>query len=434
MNNPTPRDLHNQVTKTHGNKFCAAPWNSLHEGPDGLVSTCCKTREPIGWSHKQTFEEMYNSEHIKTVRSQFLKGEQPAQCIECWRQEESGNPSSNRVMSNSSGFQTIDELVRATDSDGTLNKHMPEWLDLLWTNKCNFACLGCSPEISSTINNKHKKSFAILNGVDIDHYHKESINWNNANKNKIDYIIKYSDTIKTIHLNGGEPFMQEGVYELLEEMIKRNLHKKIRVWSHTNGSIIKGYKGIDLISDYLVHWGDNAKITLSNDGFGIRGEYIRYGYNESKWLQVFDKIVNSNIRLNVQTCINVMNASVIGEVGERLYELGNRKKVDGSVTMWMNPTLNTRMLNIVPELKQQVLTNMYNAANSKNLLPNWHKTLNNAIEWTKNNEIIPDWKTRALYRGINELDRTRNTNFCNVFPELTILYNKLKDKHNAESY
>ncbi len=422
----TPVDLHNQIVKKYGNKFCSAPWNSLHEGPNGLVSTCCKTREPIGWSHKQTFEEMYNSNHIKKVRSQFLKGEQPEQCIECWRQEESGNPAGNRVMSNSAGHRTIDELVEATDADGTLHKHMPEWLDLLWTNKCNFACLGCGPEISTTINNK-----AILNGVDFDDYHTESINWDNANRNKIEYIIKHSDTIKTIHLNGGEPFMQEGVYELLEEMLKRNLHKKIKVWSHTNGSIIKGYKGIDLISDYLVHWGDNAKITLSNDGFGDRGAYIRYGYNESKWLQVFDKIVDSKINLTIQTCINVMNALTIGEVGERLYELGNNKSVDGSITMWMNPTLNTRMLGVVPSLKDQALEHMRKTVNSKYLLPNWYKTLNNSIDWTSKDEAIPKWKTKALYNGINELDRTRNTNFCNTFPELKVLYDALKGSNES---
>ena len=41
------------------------------------------------------------------------------------------------MFSNASGFNTIDELVANTQPDGTLNLHKPEWLDLLWTNKCN---------------------------------------------------------------------------------------------------------------------------------------------------------------------------------------------------------------------------------------------------------------------------------------------------------
>ena len=87
----TKHHKHKQITEKFGlPHFCASPWNSLHEGPQGLVSTCCKTREPIGWSGKQTFEDMYNSEHARDVRATFLRGERPAQCEACWIQEKNG--------------------------------------------------------------------------------------------------------------------------------------------------------------------------------------------------------------------------------------------------------------------------------------------------------------------------------------------------------
>ena len=426
MSNLSKEQKHHEVIKKHGEFFCAAPWNSLHEGPGGLVSTCCKTRTPIGWSNKQTFEEMFNSDHAKDVRAQFLRGEKPKQCNECWKQEESGEASDNRKTSNSHGFNTIDELVKSTDPDGTLNKHMPEWLDLLWTNKCNFACLGCGPEISSSINNKHRKSFALLNGADPDNYFVDTTNWDNSNRNKIDYIIKHSDTLTSIHLNGGEPFMQEDIYELLEEMLKRNLHKKIKIWSHTNGSITTGYKGKDIIDDYLVHWGKNAKIIMSNDGFGKQGAYIRYGYNDKKWLHTYDKIKNTDIEMTVQTCINVFNASIIGDIGERLYEMGNGK-VHGKITSWMNPTLNTRMLGIHSETKQQALTHIKETLDRGKIPPNWDSSLRSAYAWMSVDESIEPWKIKSLNNGILELDKSRGTNFKQTFPELNFLYERLEN-------
>jgi hypothetical protein len=128
-------EMHKRLVEETGlSNFCASPWNSFHEGPEGLVSTCCKTRSPIGWSGKQTFEEMYNSDHAKDVRAAFLRNERHPQCNACWMQEENGETSLNRL--HGSGMSTLSnvmDLVNNTDPDGTLHKHKPQWLDMLWT-------------------------------------------------------------------------------------------------------------------------------------------------------------------------------------------------------------------------------------------------------------------------------------------------------------
>ena len=218
---------HKIITEKYGEHFCASPWNSFHEGPKGLVSTCCKSRTPIGWSNKQSFEDMYNSDHAKDTRAKFLRGEKPQQCNACWQQEVKGDAAFNRVFgNNNSNLDNLDTLIAATDADGTLHEHKPNWLDFLWTNKCNFACLGCTPELSTTINDKYKKEFAVLNkggGGYFDHMDS----WKNSGANKVQYVLDHVDTIDNIHLNGGEPWLSEETYELLEELLKRGLNKKI---------------------------------------------------------------------------------------------------------------------------------------------------------------------------------------------------------------
>lgn len=417
-------ELHNDVVAKHGEFFCAAPFNSLHEGPDGLVSTCCKSREPIGWSNEQSFEEMYNSDHAKNVRAQFLRGEKPKQCSGCWVQEDAGKPANNRVTSNSHGYNTIDELVAATHSDGYLPIHKPEWLDLLWTNKCNFACLGCSPEISSSINKSHKHSFAILNGADPKRYGAKVTDWDNSNANKIDYILKHSDTITNIHLNGGEPFMQQDIYELLDELLKRNLHKKIEIWSHTNGSITKSYKGADIVNDYLVHWGSKAKIIMSSEGFGARGEYIRFGYKDNKWLETYNKIKGTDVKLKIQTCYNVFNALVIDEIGEWFYD-NCGEQVDGSLALWTNETTSARMLHIDPLLVEAAIGKLHRTLDQNKMPDNWRNNIPQHIEWMKKQVEIADWQRKSLRDGIVELDTSRKTDFANTFPELQEFYAKL---------
>jgi len=345
------------VVNKYGKNFCSAPFNSFHEGENGLISTCCKTRNPLGYTSDNTLEEILNSNEAKKIRKQFLNNEKPEQCLSCWKAEESGEISSNRFHSNYTGYDTIDVAVKNLKEDGSLSPQVPVWLDLLWTNKCNFACLGCKPSLSSTIAKKYSNEFSTLHDMDYSNFDQ---GWKNSNIDKIDYILKHKDTIKIIHLNGGEPLMSEDLYEFLEILISHGLHKKITIWSHTNGSIGQ-YKGKDLILDYLSQWGKKCKITLSNDGHGKYGEYIRYGYTDKKWLETYKKIREAKISFNVQSCLNVFNVLYLEEFSEWLYdnlEGENQRIVHGSLTLWLNETISIRMLNHVPELKTQALKMM----------------------------------------------------------------------------
>lgn len=411
--------------------FCAAPWNSLHEGPQGLVSTCCKTREPIGFSTEKTFGEMYNSDHAKSVRADFLAGKKPAQCKACWEQETDNKPSLNRLHSNAmSDFDNLKELVENTDADGYMHVQKPEWLDLLWTSKCNFACLGCSPELSSTINNKYKREFAVLNGNNPDTYHSNMTNWDNGAQHKLDYVLEHADTIHTIHLNGGEPWMQEETYMLLDELLKRGLHKKILIWTHTNGSITKSYKGVDIIEDYLVHWGENCKVTMSNDGFGSVGEYTRYGYRDTKWLETYRRVREAGVRLGIQACINVFNSTNIHELGEWLCDncLPAKSSAfdvpDGSLTLWTNPTTTPTLLAHVPELQQKAIDSFTQMMETGRHPYSWRENIHRWIKLLERatpgeNKNLLSWK-----RGLDLLDAKRGTNLREAVPNLIPLYER----------
>ena len=438
---PFDDDRSQIILDKYGKDFCAAPWTSLHEGPGGLVSTCCKSRDPIGWSHEQSFEEMYNSSFIKEVRTQILNGEKPKQCAGCYNHEIDSVPTGNRRNSNVKSYDTIDELIKITEDDGTLPYQKPTWLDLLWSNKCNFACLGCSPSLSSTIEKNYSDIFQNL------HFHKEikggqskkvfmGGDWHNTNQRKIEYILKHKDTLNLLHLNGGEPFLQEGVYELLDVLIKENLTKKIGIWSHTNGSINR-FKGKDLVEDYLSHWGGNCRITMSLDHYGKRGEFIRYGYKENKWWQTFKKLRKINIDVTVQICYNIFNCltfydfvkNLIDTIGEDLSvipHIGIKLKFG----IWHHPRpFAAGMTSLDKNLNQKAKEELEKVFEIKTLNHEAKRQVYANLYHTLESEM-PLWKAQEVGQvfvdTVDRLDERRNVKFHDTFPELHHLYEKCK--------
>lgn len=427
---------HDLVVQKHGKNFCAAPFNSLFEGPKGLVSTCCKTREAIGYTNESSLEEMYNSEHAKSVRKAFLEGKKHPQCVQCWQYEDqTGLAASNRQSSNMLGFDTIDEAVANTLPDGTMTKQSPAWLDLLWTNKCNFACLGCKPDVSSTIARKYKDEYALLAGMKPHEYYPDMDLWQTNNEAKIRYVIDHADSLEVIHLNGGEPFMSEGIFDLLDEMLKYGLNKKIRIWSHTNGSITTSYKGKDLVEDYLSKWGDMARIVMSQDGYGPRGEYIRYGYRDDVWLRTYRRIHEANVELSIQTCWNMLNAMVIDDIGAWYMEnLPKRDGVlNGKLGIWKNMSLGVEMLRIHEPTRQRCLQALRNLMESGNHPKGWEHTLKDHYKLMSVRKDLN--KQKWIWNcadGIEAIDRKRGTNFDKTFPELVEFMNYLRDRSENE--
>lgn len=402
--------------KKYGSNFCAAPFTSLYEGQFNRISTCCATLNPIGVNNNITpFEEIVNSNEAKSIRKDFLNNQFPKQCDSCSRMEAmTGKISSTREQVNRFGNKQIHNAVKNTQADGTMLKQTPTWLDLLWTNKCNFACMGCNSTLSSTIAQNYNSAYEIVNGLEVGSM--PTSEWQNHNDAKIDYILKHQDTIDRIHLNGGEPFMQEGVYELLEVLLKHNLHKKIKIWAHTNGSITT-YKGINIIDQYLKHWRADCNIIMSHDGHGERGEYIRFGLKQKKWLETYNRLNETGIQIDVQTCYSVFNAVILDELYN--WYLDNiQVKNNISINPWQGPApfvanflqVNKELLSIANAQLDKLQKQKYQGWDIPMLKSFLNAPTNDLSERSKN-----------FVAGIAEFDKLRKTNFEKTFPELKCL-------------
>lgn len=415
-----------QVLEKYGQNFCAAPFTSIYEGEKGFLSTCCKGKFAIGNSDVDTYEEAMNSDFIKKLRLDLLQNNRPDHCENCWQFEDTvGEVANPRGFNNAMAHAVLDDVIQNVDETGHLHKQNPVWIDLLSSNNCNFSCLGCKPNLSSSIAINYKKEFSILQGKE-DYYNEFNDIWTNNNKPRIEYILKYSHAIKKIHLNGGEPFLNPDNFTLLDALIEHNLDKKIELWAHTNGSVLT-YKGKNIVDHYFKSWGNLAWITMSNDGIGARGEFIRYGYNDKKWFKILALIKEANVNVNIQSCINIFNVNHIPEWGEVIYQemiKNNISLLDASLDFWSDETLNFRLLGICEKTKLKTIKKLQKYLKSGNVPDGWKHTLESIVDTLHKDYNIEKYQVESLIKGIDALDKVRKVKFNETFPELNKLYSQ----------
>jgi sulfatase maturation enzyme AslB (radical SAM superfamily) len=147
-----------------------------------------------------------------------------------------------------------------------------EYLDLRYSNLCNFSCRTCEPAFSSSIdkeiqiNPSLKKYYNITPSVQLfDSYND---------------IKSMLPKVKRINFTGGEPLLIKKNILVLEELINCN-NTDCEILITTNASVINK-SIIHLISQFnSVHW------TISLDGVENSAEYIRHG---TAWNQVNENI------------------------------------------------------------------------------------------------------------------------------------------------
>jgi hypothetical protein len=199
--------------------------------------------------------------------------------------------------------------------------------------------------------------------------------------------------------------MQPQFYKLLQVLIDEKLCDKITLWSHTNGHI-STYKGVDIVDKYLSHWKNNLLIVMSHDHFGDRGHYVRFPYQDKKWLANYNKLKEIG-RAVVQSGYNLFNALTIDIQNEWYKDNGVDTLID--YNPWHSPFCYTAfMLQKFPDLHLQAVKKLEKVPNI-GLIQNLNAD-------TSNHDLNKLHDT--FVESIHMWDKRRNTNFVETFPEL----------------
>ena len=408
----TPKD------KNRSKVFCIAPWMTMHVLPTSETLPCCVTRmgEGIGDVRKNTMEEIWNSNKMKKIRLDMLNDIPIRGCERCYEQEKSG-AYSLRVNLNRT---YLDEygVVLTTKEDGYVDKFNLKYLDVRFSNLCNFICRYCSHGLSSAWYED-----AVTLGETFGE--EKVIKAGNSELDLYKQIESHLPTLKEIYFAGGEPLLQEEHFKILKKLIELG-RTNINIIYATNFSKLI-YKGEDVL-DLWSKFDDNCiQIGASLDGVGKRGEYMRSG---QVWKDVEKNIKKFYEKCSTQyfhiiptlTCLNVWS---FPDMHKYLIE----KELVNPHALYINLLTDPvpYRIQIFPrkmkdEIKKKYLDHIdWITKDNRFGDTSWIvKLLNSVIDFMYQEDLTK--QIPIFLRTTHRLDKMRKESFKEVFPEYGELY------------
>ncbi len=275
--------------------YCVMPFLHLEVMNAGDVKPCCvsagSVRDEDGRPYHvgtNSIEEIWRSREMTELRAAILRGEKPANCSRCWKDESLGIESRREL-----------ENRRWTERP-TSAAETPKYFDLKLGNLCNLKCRICA------VNNSSKfaaEAHQLDPSFDFEK-HQRAMNWaEDAESPFWRSMDRALEHIEHFDIYGGEPFLSKTHFELLKKSVELGFSKNQTLHYNTNGTVFPERA----IEEIWPHF-KNVSVMFSIDGVGPEFEYQR---SPAKWAQV-ESIVRrfqefDRFQLSVCYTLNAMN-------------------------------------------------------------------------------------------------------------------------------
>ena len=279
--------------------LCVLPWIHAYIGTMGFVQLCCVSgtgdaAPPVfGTIRHSSLLDIFNSEPMHAVRSQMISGTWPPECSYC-RDREARGLKSSRQFHNEIHQHTYKQII----SDEYLKPTIRS-LDIRLNNICNFKCRSCSGFSSSRWGTEHHLLYP-HNALPTHIVGLDSVStfWDEFN-NRIKPNLKY------LHIAGGEPLVCDVHYQLLENLIASG-QNDVALYYDTNLSQLR-FKHWDAVELWRLF--PQITLSLSLDGVGSQGEYIRHGLDYEQWQHNLDRVKQNvpHVKFKMHFVVSVFN-------------------------------------------------------------------------------------------------------------------------------
>ena len=306
-----------------GKGFCLAKWTQvtmhLHNG----TTHSCHHPEP----HKVGLEEinrnptaLHNSKIKKQARKEMLNDERPSECQYCWNVEDNSNSFSDRIYKSSEPWSEpfYDEIVK---SDWR-SDYNPKYVEVSFSNTCNFKCAYCGPEYSS----KWMEEINEFGAYDLSYQYngmermveRNTKPYKQTEKNPYveafwEWFPELYNRLETYRITGGEPLLTKETWKVLDYIIEtetpnKNLKLSINSNLGVNDELVdKLILKLDkIIKEERV---SELIIFTSCEGYGKQAEYTRFGLDFEKLFQNIDKILTElpKVTIVVMSTFNIFS-------------------------------------------------------------------------------------------------------------------------------
>lgn len=303
-------------------KFCVLPWISLEASPIGTVRPCCLADDEIVDNQGNKFElssadfgDIQNSNYMRDLRQQFIDSKQPQTCRKCWNEERAGRTSKR--------MHTLDRLKHVIeDTEWSADAKPLMFLDLKLGNICNLKCRICGSWSSSQFATEELNQ--LLPAEKKNSYHYQMLRagaWPQENANFWDQIDSCLNDIRYIEFTGGEPFMIQEHFQMLQGIVDRGIAHQVEIHYNTNGTIFPEQ------AEQIWRHFKTVEVAFSIDDMGPRFEYQR---TNAKWFEVeanvarFFELKKTLPGLRLQACctVNVFNIMYLHQTSDWIVKQG----------------------------------------------------------------------------------------------------------------
>jgi organic radical activating enzyme len=406
---------------------------------------------------------LHNTRFKKLKRKEMLDNKRPSECDYCWNVEDSSSEYSDRIFKSAEPWSInhYDEIVKL-DWKEDFN---PRYVEVSFSNACNFKCSYCSPQFSTKWMEEIEKYGGYpttdnFNGLDyLIQEDKMPIPLTQENP-YVDAFWKwwpdlYRD-LYTFRITGGEPLMSKDTWKVLDYIINEpypNTNLSLAI----NSNLGVPDKLIDKFIEKINIITEKGKVKdfaifTSCDAHGAQAEYIRNGLVYNKFLDNMNKILEKCPRVNITLMVtyNALSVPNYDKLILDCYDIKlNHKSEDryypGAILM------DTSYLRHPQHQAVKVLNgddtydwsqNIWKQAELMNYLqaPYFAKSeagfgdleiikMKRIYDWMVSEEDIKVQRMRRynFYKYFSTHDARRGTDFVKTFPELEDFWNLCKE-------
>jgi organic radical activating enzyme len=440
--------------------FCAAKWTQVTIHLDKGMTHSCHHPSP----HKIPLRELaknptalHNTRHKKQVRKQMLEGKRPAECDYCWKIEDTSNSFSDRTLKSSESWSApyIEEIKEL----GWRGDYNPKYVEVSFSNTCNFKCAYCGPQYSSKWVqeiNKHGPYKLSIDYNEIEELKKTNqmpIPHDEYNPYIEAFWKWWPDLYKDLHtfrITGGEPLLSKDTFKLLE-YIQSNHTQNSNLSLAINTNLGASDDVIDKFIEIIKDLTENNKVReliifTSVEATGKQAEYSRRGLDYDVLWKNIDKILSQlpKVTINLMAAFNTLSVFTYGDLIDRVFEY--KKKYHNNQRYWAESLqLDTSYVRWPKHLSIKILEAEHKEyildAAKKAMYYGMKDTpmttygfsdiqiqkIKRAYDYAISEDGFDVEKYRTDFANfITEFDKRSDSNFAETFPELNQMYVKYK--------
>ena len=410
---------------------------------------------------------LHNTKFKVQQQQAMLRGERPSECQYCWNVEDISEtlPEDQRLYSdriiksndwNWAGVHMIKPVTEKAQAGELVN---PTYVEVSFSNVCNFKCGYCSPKFSSSwahevdFHGPYKlTSFGDFNDIE---YLKSIDEFPIHHKEYNPYVEAFwrwwpdlVQDLKVFRITGGEPLLDKNTFKVMDMLAEETPKPDMELSINSNLGVPTA--AIDKFIEKMKYLIDNGKIRrgvlyTSVDAHGKQAEYGRHGLDYDVWLANVDRILTEipTLKMTVMCTGNILSITSFDRLMEDILELKLKHfsivrdipiTIDTSVLRWpvhYNPAILPPVFADMLDSSLEFMEKHRECANGNDPFRGFfqfeiekvrrlQETIRHSTDEVHGVDVNRARRDFKLF--VDEHDRRRGTCFLETFPELKDFY------------